>query len=298
MVNKYIHYLPFLASGNRLLIISNRRYEPFESLKEMFAPLTFHKLDETFLDTLSETLKSLNIVILDTTEEPLLARKLMGAIQTFNPDIAVITISRIDPSVDELEVMREAFASLIGPFTSEELKTKLFGALGIFYVIKSIGRREIRIKNNAHEEIEKHHFLNAHQGNALFMIDDLAELNTALRSNTLSAKLLSDLCANLSDVSRIFGISPHLASVSPIIDDLVAFIRTIDLADHDSGSCKGLEYLSYLIDDISRNLLDLFVDRIIDNVNIFSHSLESNIEYIKNCFNKKELPGSEAEFFE
>jgi hypothetical protein len=298
--SEYNNYLPFLASGNNILILSNHRYPQFDSIQESFETLTYRKIDTYFLEELGTTLSLLkiNIIILDTTEDPSLSRRYYTAIQRYNPYIIIMTITSSAPTEDEMLLIKESFTTLISPFSAEELSMKLFGALGIFYVIKSISRREIRIKNNAHEEIEKNNFLNEYQGSALFMVDDLSEINASLQSQPLSAELLNALATSLSEISRIFLMSRRLSSVSPIIDDLVSFIKTIDPALRDEKMSKGIGYLGYLIDDISRNLLDLFVDRIIDNVAIFSHSLENNIEYIKSSFGYDELIESEPEFFE
>ena len=99
-------------------------------------------------------------------------------------------------------------------------------------------------------------------------------------------------------MANIFSKSEQTSSVTPIYKELATYLRELDLESINPENIKGFSYLSAILQDVSIYLMDMFVDRIFKDVYIFEHSLENNIDFLKN-----ELRGSgeedagELEFF-
>jgi len=183
-------------------------------------------------------------------------------------------------------------------FSEEKLKGKLAEMLSVFYTILSIGRRDISLKSGLSNIDDLGDFLDMYEGSSLFIVDELIELNQQLKDGELSKDLLDEIAKKSFETADIFYKNKQLKEVSPIFNNLGNFLNDLDLSTLEPSSLKAFDYLILLIDDLNKNLMDIFVDRIFQDVHLFEYSLENNIEFMKlNLYPTDNEDTSELDFF-
>lgn len=302
ITKQHSNYLPFLAQKYTLLVISNRNFEVFDELENFFSALMRLPLDPVGLENLSVTLVNakIDIVVLDATgDNKEIAEVFLRAIQKYNSRIVVISLVDLENLDSVSTILKQSDHILFEPFTKEELRGKLVQVLSVFYAVISIGRREMNLKSGSSETTVMSNFLDMYEGSILFIVDELIELNQDLKSGLLSKELLSSVGENILQIADIFTKDALFSDVVPIFNDLGYFLKHIDLGAIKPSGLKGFDYLCAILDDLNKNMMDIFVDRIFQDVHLFEDSLKNNIDFMKKHLfstNEQENDG-DLEFF-
>ncbi|HEX5330268.1 hypothetical protein [Sulfuricurvum sp.] len=297
---QYSHYLPFLAQNYNIVLFSNKHYEAYNEAKTFFASGIQRNMQNSELDNINITLMSnkIDIVLLDTTEDPQSARKFYEAIESYNDRIVILSIINREMGSDVIDLVELSDTIVFDTCTYEELKGKLVQILSVFYTIISIGRREVNLKSGSSDVTMLVDFLDFYQGSSLFIVDELIELNQRLKAGELSKELLSEIGGKILDISEIFSKHTLFVRVAPTFKDLGNFLNKLDFSTIPPNGLKAFDYLSEIIDDLNKNMMDIFVDRIFQDVHVFEDSLQNNIEFMKsNLFSKVDEDESELDFF-
>ena len=297
---QYSHYLPFLAQNYTILFLSNKSNAAYDEAKTFFASGIQRNMQNSELENIAITLMSnkIDIVLLDATEDIAQARKFYDAIHAYNDRIVIISMIHHEIQSDTADIIRISDAVLFENCSYEELKGKLVQILSVFYTIISIGRREVNLKSGSSDVTMLVDFLDFYQGSSLFIVDELIELNQRLKAGELSKELLSEIGGKILDISEIFSKHTLFVRVAPTFKDLGNFLNKLDFSAIQPNGLKAFDYLSEIIDDLNKNMMDIFVDRIFQDVHVFEDSLQNNIEFMKsNLFSTVDDDESELDFF-
>lgn len=300
ITKQHSHYLPFLAQKYNVILLSNKHYEAYDDAKTFFNCGIQRNILDAELENINIALMSnkIDIVLLDTTEDAIQARRFYDAIKSYNNRIVIMSIINLEMNKDVIDLIRLSDLTLFDTFSYEELKGKMVQILSVFYTINSIGRREVSLKSGSSDVTMLGDFLDFYQGSSLFIVDELIELNQRLKSGELSKELLIEIGEKIMGIAEIFSKHKLFLKVAPIFKGLGTFLKSIDFSTIQPRGLKAFDYLSDIIDDLNKNMMDIFVDRIFQDVQIFIDSLQNNIEFMeKNLFLKEEGDTSELDFF-
>jgi hypothetical protein len=292
MGKDYNTYLQFLAAEYNVMYIGKDSEDLFDGVASYFNSSSKMDINENILEKLSLTLskRGTNLVIIDVKDNDELAIGFYKEIREYSEDILIMLM--FDPEKYRMlfEIIPLVDITVSYPVDKDLFYKRLFTLLGIPYAIKSIGRREIVLKhiNVKEESIDK--FFDTYEGSSLFISDDLADMVNALNAGELSNEFFDEIANKLDAVANIFSKSDEAKSVTPIYQELASYLRELDVTKIEPQNLKGFDYLAEILSDVSVYLLDMFVDRIFKDVYVFEHSLENNIEFMKN-----KLQGSEEE---
>lgn len=299
ITKQHSHYLKFLAQGYNVLLISNRNIEQFNEIQHYFDFASQRSLTQTELDNLTFTLmqNNIDIVMFDFIDNNDLTDNFYEAIENYNDRIVVIGI--INDEQDSLKLIKKLDHFLFDSFTKEELKDEVLTILSVYYAIKSVSIRDVKIQTGSLELVDElDEFFDMYEGSSLFIVDELIELNNSLKSGELSVELLQDISAKIDEIANIFESNKEISDVANIFKSLATYLKDLDLATIEPKSLHAFNYLCAIIDDTNTNLMDMFVDRLFKDVYIFEHSLENNIKFMKNALSSvNEDDESELEFF-
>jgi hypothetical protein len=302
MITKhYSQYLPFLAQSYNILLLSNKNYEVYDNIKPLFKSAIQRNTHTTELNNITLTLMNnkIDIVILDTTEDVCGAKKFLDTIQNYNDRIVVINIINKSITEDIINLIISSNCNIIfDTFTSEELNGKLVQIMGLFYTIISIGRREVNLKSGSSNVNLLTNFLDFYEGTSIFIVDDLIELNQKLKAGELSIELLTDIGNKIFEIANIFEKNSIFISVVPIFKSLSDFLIKLEFDTIPPKGLKAFDYLGYIIDDLNKSIMDIFVDRIFQDVYLFEASLQNNIEFMKNNLFLDMDRDSKVDFFD
>jgi len=80
---------------------------------------------------------------------------------------------------------------------------------------------------------------------------------------------------------------------------LSIYLKELDISKIKPRSLYAFDYICELLDDTNSYIMDMFVDRVFKDTYIVKHSLENNIEYVKNILasQEEEEDDSDLEFF-
>jgi len=300
MYKDYSTYIQFLTADYNILYIGKANENLIDKISSYFNTSSKITINENIFNKISTTLskRNINIVVIDAKDNEVLANKFFQQIHEYNSEI--ITILLFDPK--QYETLSETIyfvdAVIFYPIIEQLFYKKLFSVLSTPYAIKSIGRREIAIKQDIVKESAIDKFFDTYEGSSLFIADDLTDIVTQLNSGELSQELFNQIADKLDDVANIFSKTKETSSVTPIYQELAVFLRNIKLEDIQVQNLQAFNYLSEIISDVSVYLLDMFVDRIFKDVYIFEHSLKNNINFMKNKLQGKEdEENGELDFF-
>lgn len=280
----YSHYLPFLAQDHSILLLSDQHFDSFDEVRPLFSKGIQRNMESTELENINITLfkNNIDLVVLDATNNIAQARQFIDAIYTFNSRMVVLLLIDKQLSEGTIELMRMGDHILFAPFTHEELKGKLLQILSVFYTILSVGRRELNLKIGSEEIINLSDYLDFYEGSSLFIVDELIELNQRLKSGELSKEILVEISSKINEIAEVFDKSSFFERVAPTFKDLSHYLNALDFSKIHPSDLKAFDYLTAIVDDLNKNLMDIFVDRIFHDVHIFEDSLRSNIEFMIN----------------
>ncbi len=297
MISKqHSHYLQFLAQKHNILLLSNNNYEAYNRMPKFFNNAIHRNMQDVELDNINITLMSnkIEIVILDTTQDAKKAKDFYNALQGYNNRIVVLSIVDKNFNADVIDLVELSDNIIFDTFDKFALKGKLVEMLSVFYTVLSIGRRDISLKSGVSDVKDIGEFLDTYEGSSLFIVDELIELNQKLKDGELSRELLDKIGNKSFEIADIFSKNKLLSEVSPTYKDLGDFLKNLDFSTIEPSGLKAFDYLSNIIDDLNKNLMDMFVDRVFQDIHLFIYSLENNINFMKETL----LPDSNEDYGE
>lgn len=298
---QHSHYLKFLAKKYDLLLLSNNPFEAFEELKNDFNSFNQRSVENEELENLTSTLliDGTDIVVLDFTNNYKIAKEMHNVISSYNDRIVIVGIVDEGNEKELLELISILDGIVTKKFSIQLLRDKLFTILSIFYTIKSVSRREHKIGMGSSElNTDLDAFFDTFEGSSLFIVDELVELNSSLKSGELSETLLQNIAGKFHEIYEMFSNNKTYSSSSEIFLDFSKYVTGIDISTIRPSSIHAFSYMVEIINDVNRILMDMFVDRIFNDTHVFEESLLNNIEFFKARLQEKKLDGSELDFFE
>ncbi|WP_457749553.1 hypothetical protein [Sulfurimonas sp.] len=300
MSKDYSAYIQFLAVQYNVLYLGDENKELYEKINPYFKNAHEIDLNETILAKLVNILNKydINVVIINAKDKETLANQFFEEIRKYDSEI--LTMLLFDPKHYEKLAQTISFVDTIVcyPIIEQLFYKRLFSILSFPYAIKSIGRREIVLKQHIVTEDSIDKFFDTYEGSSLFIADELTQIVTQLNAGELSHELFNQIAQILDDVANIFSKSQETISITPVYQELASYLRSIKLEEIQPEHLKAFDFLSEILSDVSVYLLDMFVDRIFKDVYIFEHSLENNIIFMKGQLEgKDDEDNSELDFF-
>jgi len=297
---QHSHYLKFLAQGHNALVISNKHFEQFDAIRDLFKLGIQRVLNDNELDNITNTLmqNEIDIVIVDFTKDISLAKKMYETISNYNERIVIIGITSHKEIKNINDILNKLDGLLFSPFSIAELKDKLFVNLSIFYAIKAVAVRDMKITSGAsksNDELDR--FFDMYEGQLLFIVDELIELNKLLKAGELSSEILQEVSIKIKTLADIFTKEDKISAVVDVFEDFSNYLQTLDLSLIEPSSLHAFDYLCAIIDDTNAYMMEMFVDRVFKDVYIFQHSFENNLRFMKDAIMLNENDESELEFF-
>ncbi|MDY0116536.1 MAG: hypothetical protein RBR59_03040 [Sulfurimonadaceae bacterium] len=301
ITKQHSHYLKFLAQGYKTLLISSENYTAYDEISKYFDLSIQRNLNADELGNVSLTFMNneIDIVILDFTIDYLLASQFFEKIQNHESRLVILGIFDNKKCELDCSLLGKLDAILFNDFSIEQLKGKLFKELSLFYTIKSVSRRDNKIISGVHEiDMSLDEFFDMYEGSSLFIVDELIDLNKLLKSGELSTELINSIADKLFEIADTFGRNAKTADFSDVFRDFASYLKDLDFTKIEPKYLYALDYICAIIDDTNEYIMDMFVDRVLKDTYIVKHSLENNIEFIKNILSSyKNEDKSELEFF-
>jgi len=304
MITKnHSNYLKFLAQGYNALLVSSNHYSSYDEATEFFDASIQRNMSSDELDNLSLSLinNHIDIVVLDCTKDEALAVQFYEKIREYESRIVVIAILSHDNTKNMYNLIDKFDSILFEGFDIYQLKDKLFTQLSLFYAIKSIGRRDVKIDSGSSEiQLSLDEFFDMYEGSSLFIVDELMALNKSLKSGDLNPELIKKISQKLLEISDNFSKNSEISDLSPIFKDFSEYLIDLDFATIKPESLHAFDYICAIIDDTNAYIMDMFVDRVFKDTYIVKHSLENNIKFMKDSLESLDISEdeSEVEFFE
>jgi len=301
MDKEYSDYLKFLASDYNILYIG----DDFELIYDEVS-LSF--LSSSSLEVSNKNLKNLNIflkkrdidiVIFNLNNNEELILKFFNVIKDFNNEIMTFLIFKQQAFKNLFELISSVDIILSYPINKNIFQKKLFTLLSSSYTLNSIGRKEIKFKEENISEDSIDDFFDIYEGSALFLADEFKDIVKKLDAGNISNHFFMKIAQELDEVANIFSNNKHTISVTIIYENLASYLRNLDLETIEAQNLSGFTYLSEILDDVSLYLINMFVDRIFKDIYVFEQSLINNIEFMKNKLLgiDEDNDESELEFF-
>lgn len=301
IVQNYKKHLRFLAQGYSTLLLSSKFYSQYDEIIEYFDKSLKLNLSEENSDHLLRQINKhkIDIVIIDFTENEELALDFYNILLQSKLKLLILPILQRDFSPKLLCVVESSEGVLFEGFTSESLKNRLSTLLSLFYMLKSVGRRELKIDSGSLEMgMGLEEFFDIYEGSSLFIVDELVSLNRLLRSGDLNSWLIEKVAQKLLEIADIFEKNRDIQVLAPIFKELAIYLQELDFTTIEPEALAAFDYLCAIIDDTNSYIMDMFVDRVFKDTYIVEHSLENNIEFMKNVLESKEDENDgELEFF-
>ena len=238
-------------------------------------------------------------MILDFTDNEELALYFYDKLLTSKLKLLILPIVRKDFSTKMVSIVDDAESILFEDFSVESLKNRLSTLLSLFYMVKSIGRRELKIDSGSLEmSMSLDEFFDTYEGSSLFIVDELVSLNKLLRSGAVNLWVVEKIAHKLLEIAEIFEKNREIKDLAPIFQRLGIYLDELNVLAIEPEGLAAFDYLCAIIDDTNSYIMDMFVDRVFKDVYIVEHSLENNIEFMKNALESKtdETEG-DLEFF-
>lgn len=285
MIDKFSKYLEFLSSSSSLLYIGSG-CEYCDSVAVKFKNYFTMDINKDLLDKLRLNLdkNSTNIVIIDANDNnTTLVDEFIDSIREYSDSIEIILLYNKEIN-NIFNIISKVEISLVYPIDENLLYKKLFAILSIDYTLKAIARREIVLSQNGTSVDMLDEFFDLYEGSSLFISKELMDISKSLNNGELSKILIDSAVVILQEVSDIFTKSEATASIAVVFNELILYLSKLKLEDIPPQNLQAFDYLSNILQDVSIYLLDMFVDRVFKDVYIFEHSLQSNIDFMKNTF--------------
>jgi len=285
MGKNYSNYLQFLASDYNILYIGRDSQEVYDETASYFLSASSVAINEEILDKMNTILSKENIkvVVIDVQDNNELAVDFYRQIKAYNEEILIMLMFNPKEYKKLFEIVPLVDTTVSYPIDKDIFHKKLFTLLSRNYAINSIGRREIVLKQKnvlQEESIDK--FFDTYEGSSLFIADDLTQIVHELNDGNLSKDFLLSIAIELDKVADIFSKTEQTLGVSSIYEDLASYLRNLDIEAIAPQNLEAFTYLSEILSDVSVYLMDMFVDRLFKDVYVFSDSLKSNIDFMKN----------------
>lgn len=300
ITKQHSHYLKFLSKGHNLLLISDNNYEQFNKISEDFSASVQRVLNEDELDNISNTLMQnyIDVVMIDFTSNVELGLKVYDSVIKCNNRMVVIGIVEEEIVSKITSLLSKLDGILFKDFTIEELKDKLFVNLSVFYAIKAIGIRDMKITSGSSKSSDElDDFFDEYEGQLLFIVDELIEMNNSLKAGELSGEILNKVADKMNELAEIFSKEKNISQAVEVFEDFSKFLRTIDLSAIEPQALHAFDYICAIIDDTNTYMMEMFVDRVFRDVYIFQHSFENNVKFMKDVLSSGEEKDGELEFF-
>ncbi|MEA1917028.1 MAG: hypothetical protein U9N42_05795 [Campylobacterota bacterium] len=299
MNHDYSKYLQFLAAEYNVLYLGKNSVGVYKDVSTSFMSSVKRDLNEQELEHISLTLlkHEINLVIIDSKDNDDIVVKFYEEIRSCSSEISIMLMFNPKEYRKLFEVVPLVDITISYPIDEEIFYKRLFTILSAPYALKSIGRRDIVLKQENVKEDALDSFFDTYEGSSLFISDDLSEMVRALNAGELSVELFQDISKKIDEVADIFSKTKQTISVSLIFKELSEFLQNLDLTKIKPENLIAFDYLSQILNDVSMYLLDMFVDRIFKDVYIFEHSLESNIEFLKHTLFGGNEEDGELDFF-
>jgi len=301
MHKDYSAYIHFLAAEYNILYLGKENQELYEKIALYFRTANEIDLNETILTKLSTILNKydINLVVIDAQGKEDLANRFFQQIKEHDSEI--LTILLFDPKKFEKLEQTISFVDMIVfyPIVEQLFYKRLFSVLSSEYAIRSIGKREVVLKQKIVKEDSIDKLFDTYEGSSLFISDELSDMVAQINAGEFTKELFEEVAKKLDEIASIFSKSPETASVTHIYQELSSYLRKIKLEDIQPQQLKAFDYLSEILNDVSVYLLNMFVDRVFKDVYLFEHSLENNIIFFKSSLEGKEddEDNSKLDFF-
>ena len=298
ITKQYGHYLKFIAKEHNLLLISDRHFDEFNDIKEMFYLYIQRVANIDELDNINNTLmqNNINIIVIDFAKNYKIAIKIYESIMDYNENMIIIGILK-EKSVQKISFLLNKLNGLLfDSFNVDDLKEKLFINLSVFSSIEKISnQKDIISSSNSNDELGE--FFDLYEGQLIFIIDELIEYNNLLKAGELSEDILQNVALEIQTLAEIFSKEKKISAVVNIFEDFSKYLSSLDLSQIEPSSLHAFDYLCALIDDINSYMMDMFVDRVFRDVYIFQHSFENNLVFMKDAISLKDDDDGVLEFF-
>jgi len=299
MSRDYLKYVKFLAGKYSVLYIGDDSSFLDDELSSLS---TFLQVDanDSVLDELEGILlvSEIRVVIINIFADVAKTEEIFKRVKEYDENLYVMVIFDLELSRELYELLPFVDSIVTYPVNKAIFYEKLFSLLSICYSLDAISRRDIVLKSKNATELDEESFYDLYAGSVMFIVNDLSDIITSLDSGEMSKQFLVSISDRLEEVVDIFSKSSKTESIVPIFKELIFFLKELELEKIEPKNLKGFSYLSNILNDINIYLSDIFIDRILKNVYIFEHSLQDNIEFMKNTFYPSEVrTKSELEFF-
>lgn len=299
MSRDYLKYVKFLAGKYSVLYIGDDSSFLDDELSSLS---TFLQVDanDSVLDELEGILlvSEIRVVIINIFADVAKTEEIFKRVKEYDENLYVMVIFDLGLSRELYELLPFVDSIVTYPVNKAIFYEKLFSLLSICYSLDAISRRDIVLKSKNATELDEESFYDLYAGSVMFIVNDLSDIIISLDSGEMSKQFLVSISDKLEEVVDIFSKSSKTESIVPIFKELIFFLKELELEKIEPKNLKGFSYLSNILNDINIYLSDIFIDRILKNVYIFEHSLQDNIEFMKNTFYPSEVrTKSELEFF-
>lgn len=299
MSRDYLKYVKFLAGKYSVLYIGDDSSFLDDELSSLS---TFLQVDanDSVLDELEGILlvSEIRVVIINIFADVAKTEEIFKRVKEYDENLYVMVIFDLELSRELYELLPFVDSIVTYPINKAIFYEKLFSLLSICYSLDAISRRDIVLKSKNATELDEESFYDLYAGSVMFIVNDLSDIIISLDSGEMSKQFLVSISDRLEEVVDIFSKSSKTESIVPIFKELIFFLKELELEKIEPKNLKGFSYLSNILNDINIYLSDIFIDRILKNVYIFEHSLQDNIEFMKNTFYPSEVrTKSELEFF-
>ena len=299
MSRDYLKYVKFLAGKYSVLYIGDDSSFLDDELSSLS---TFLQVDanDSVLDELEGILlvSEIRVVIINIFADVAKTEEIFKRVKEYDENLYVMVIFDLELSRELYELLPFVDSIVTYPVNKAIFYEKLFSLLSICYSLDAISRRDIVLKSKNATELDEESFYDLYAGSVMFIVNDLSDIIISLDSGEMSKQFLVSISDRLEEVVDIFSKSSKTESIVPIFKELIFFLKELELEKIEPKNLKGFSYLSNILNDINIYLSDIFIDRILKNVYIFEHSLQDNIEFMKNTFYPSEVrTKSELEFF-
>lgn len=299
MSKKANKYLEYLANSEKLLYIGKENIPTVLNDVEAFSEIVRVTSNETVLDDINMILlkHEIHVVILDAQDNNKNCISFYKKIDTFDENILIMLM--IDPQncASMIELFPKVDMIVSNGIDEELLEKKLFNLLSPIYTKNCLLSETMKTHKHELEKESISEFLDTYEGSSLFISDELLTILKELDSGVLSKNTLMKIVEELNEVADIFNAIEKTRSVVPIYKELASFLKELDLDTIEAKNIKGFEFLSDILSDIGVYLIDMFVERIFNDVYVFKDSLKNNIDYMKNSINGVEENDGELDFF-
>ena len=296
----YQEYLPLLAKKHAVLLLGNNHIESFEAVKNQFDVGIQRNITPSALEHLSNTLmhNKIDIVILDTDMPEDTLINFVDKVTSFNEAIKIVLIYDEKNFQNCLPVVSYSTVMVERNLCPTQLLEKLFLLLSLHYTIDKLAQHTSVLKQKKNVDLGgMDEFFDTYEGEALFLIEDMKTIFNGLRDGELSEGIIKESAEKLKSVAEIFEHHVQMQKMPPILLTLAGFLESLDLSQIEPSGLKAFDYLAAILDDVSGTLLNMFVDRIFTDIYIVEHSLENNIDFMRNALLGFDDTSSELDFF-